>query len=138
MPLGGAGSDNRSLGGAGVTWLRVAPLSWVEMALAGHLAWPGSRDTLGQGGLRPKWAKGRFWSKKVEKIKVLRMSWPIVGASMSEREVSLGLVLHVRRTFPVSRLSLVCCYGQSGGKKKRQFFGEVFAEGSPRSVTPRF
>ena len=35
-------------------------------------------DALGQGGLRVKWGKGRFGSKNDQKIKVLRMGWPIV------------------------------------------------------------
>ena len=76
----------------------MAPLCWVEMALAGSLAWPGTRDGLGQGGLRPKWAKGRFWLKNVEKIKVLRMSLPIVenlsGPQESVFNLSRGLQLH--------------------------------------------
>ena len=38
-------------------------------------AWPG---TPGWPGLRLKWAKGRFGSKNDEKVKVLRMSLPIV------------------------------------------------------------
>ena len=47
-------------------------------APAWPLAWPGSQDGLGQGGLRLKWAKGRFLLKIDEKITVLRMSLPIV------------------------------------------------------------
>ena len=37
--------------------------------------WPGPQDGLGQGGLRLKWAKGRFWSKIDEKMKVLGMEF---------------------------------------------------------------
>ena len=44
----------------------------------GHLAWPGTQDGLGFGRLRLKWAKGRFWSKIDEQVKVLRMGLPIV------------------------------------------------------------
>ena len=40
--------------------------------------WPGSQDGFGRGGLRLKWAKGRFGSKIDEKVKVLRMGLPIV------------------------------------------------------------
>ena len=40
--------------------------------------WPGPQDGLGRGGLRLKWAKGRFWSKIDEKVKVLRMEFSIV------------------------------------------------------------
>ena len=43
-----------------------------------HLAWPGTQDGLGQGRLSLKWAKGRFWSKIDEKVKVLRMEFSIV------------------------------------------------------------
>ena len=39
---------------------------------------PGPQDGLGQGGLRLKWAKGRFWSTKIRKKKNLRMGLPIV------------------------------------------------------------
>ena len=42
------------------------------------LAWPGPQDGPGQGGPRLKWAKGRFGSKNVEKVKVLRMEFSIV------------------------------------------------------------
>ena len=45
-------------------------------SLASGLVWP--QDGLGQGRLRLKWAKGRFWSKNDEKVKVLRMGLPIV------------------------------------------------------------
>ena len=48
------------------------------LAPAWPLARPGPQDGLGQGGPRLKWAKGRFWSKIDEKVKVLRMSLPIV------------------------------------------------------------
>ena len=47
-------------------------------APAWPLAWPGPQDGLGQGAPRLKWAKGRFWSKIDEKVKVLRMGLPIV------------------------------------------------------------
>ena len=64
----------------------------------GHLAWPGAQDGLGQGRLRLKWAKGRFGSKIYEKIKVLRMSLPIVenlsGPQESVFNLSRGLQLH--------------------------------------------
>ena len=42
------------------------------------MAWPGPQEGLGQGGLRLKWAKGRFGSKNDEKVKVLRMGFSIV------------------------------------------------------------
>ena len=42
------------------------------------MAWPGPQEGLGQGGLRLKWAKGRFGSKNDEKVKVLRMEFSIV------------------------------------------------------------
>ena len=48
------------------------------LAPAWSLAWPGPQDGLGQGGPGLKWAKGRFWSKNDEKVKVLRMSLPLV------------------------------------------------------------
>ena len=35
------------------------------------LAWPAPQDGLGQGWLRLKWAKCRFWSTIDEKVKVL-------------------------------------------------------------------
>ena len=57
-----------------------------------------SQDGLGQGGLRLKWAKGQFWSKIDEKIKVLRMSLPIVeslsGLQESIFNLSRGPQLH--------------------------------------------
>ena len=40
--------------------------------------WPGLQDGLGRGGLRLNWAKGRFCSKKYEKIKVLQIEFSIV------------------------------------------------------------
>ena len=52
------------------------------------MAWPGPQDGLGQGGPRLKWAKGRFWSKIDEKVKVLRMSLPIVE-SLSRLQESI-------------------------------------------------
>ena len=71
------------------------------MAPAWPLAWPGPQDGLGQGGLRLKWAKGRFWSKIDEKIKVLRMSLPIVESlsGLQESIFSLfrGLQLNSRK-----------------------------------------
>ena len=39
---------------------------------------PGPQDGLGRGRLRLKGAKGRFWSKIDDKMKVLRMSLPIL------------------------------------------------------------
>ena len=42
------------------------------------MAWPGPQEGLGQGGARLKWAEGRSGSKNCEKVKVLRMSLPIV------------------------------------------------------------
>ena len=42
------------------------------------MAWPGPQEGLGQGGPRLKWAKGRFWSKNDEKVKVLSMELSIV------------------------------------------------------------
>ena len=65
------------------------------------LAWPGPQDGLGQGGLRLKWAKGRFWSKFDEKVKVLRMSLPNVESlsGLQESVFSLfrGLQLNSRK-----------------------------------------
>ena len=50
-----------------------------------------SQDGLGQGGLRLKWAKGQFWSKNDEKIKVLRMSLPIVESLSGLQESIFSL-----------------------------------------------
>ena len=65
-----------------------------------HLAWPGTQDGLGQGRLRLKWAKGRFGSKNYEKMKVLRMSLPIVenlsGLQENIFSVFRGLQLNSR------------------------------------------
>ena len=62
------------------------------------LAWPGLQEGLGQGGPRLKWAKGRFGSKNDEKVKVLRMSLPIVeslsGLQESIFNLSRGSQLH--------------------------------------------
>ena len=43
--------------------------------LGNGLAWPGPQEGLGQGVARLRWAKGRFGSKNVEKVKVLRMEF---------------------------------------------------------------
>ena len=48
-----------------------------------------SQDGLGQGWLRLKWAKGQFWSKIDEKVKVLRMGLPIVEILADLRRVFL-------------------------------------------------
>ena len=65
------------------------------------LAWPGPQDGLGQGELRLKWAKDRFWSKIDEKVKVLGMSLPIVESlsGLQESIFSLfrGLQLNSRK-----------------------------------------
>ena len=57
-----------------------------------------SQDGLGQGWLRLKWAKGQFWSKIDEKVKVLRMGLPIVenlsGPQESIFNLSRGPQLH--------------------------------------------
>ena len=67
-------------------------------APAWPLAWPGPQDGLGQGGLRLKWAKGRFGSKNDEKVKVLRMEFSIVenlsGLQESIFNLSRGPQLH--------------------------------------------
>ena len=62
------------------------------LLLASGLAWPGPQDGLGQGWLRLKWAKGRFGSKIDEKMKVLRMSLPIVEnlSGLQEKIFSLS------------------------------------------------
>ena len=69
----------------------------------GHLAWPGTQDGLGQGRLRLKWAKGRFGSKIDEKMKVLRMSLPIVESLSGPQEsifnLSRGTQLHFGEKF---------------------------------------
>ena len=46
---------------------------------------------LGQRGLRLKWAKGRFWSRIDENMKVLRMSLPTVGNLSGLQESIFGL-----------------------------------------------
>ena len=65
------------------------------LAWCGRL-WPGGG--LGRGGLRLKWAKGRFWSKIDEKVKVLRMGLPIVESLSGPQEsifnLSRGPQLH--------------------------------------------
>ena len=57
-----------------------------------------SQDGLGQGWLRLKWAKGQFWSKIDEKVKVLRMEFSIVenlsGLQESIFNLSRGPQLH--------------------------------------------
>ena len=67
------------------------------------LPWPGPQDGLGQGGLRLKWVKGRFWSKNDEKVKVLRMGLPIVenlsGLQESIFNLSRGPQLHFDEKF---------------------------------------
>ena len=61
-------------------------------------AWSGPQDGLGQGWLRLKWAKGRFWSKIDEQMKVLRRGLPIVenlsGPQESIFNLSKGPQLH--------------------------------------------
>ena len=68
------------------------------LAKPGLWTWPGPQDGLGRGGLRLKWAKGRFWSKIDEKIKVLRMGLPIVeilsGLQENIFNLSRGPQLH--------------------------------------------
>ena len=49
---------------------------------------PGPQDGLGRGGLRLKWAKGRFGSKNEEKIIILRMALP-TAKSLSGLQESL-------------------------------------------------
>ena len=53
--------------------------------------WPGPQDGLGRGGLRLKWAKGRFWSKIVKKLKVLRTSLPTVESLSGLQESIFSL-----------------------------------------------
>ena len=60
-------------------------------APAWPLAWPGPQDGLGQGGPRLKWAKGRFWSKIDEKVKVLRMEFSIVEKLSGPQESIFSL-----------------------------------------------
>ena len=55
------------------------------------LAWPGPQDGLRQGGPRLKWAKGRFGSKNDKKVKVLRMSLPIVENLSGLQESTFSL-----------------------------------------------
>ena len=76
----------------------MAPLYWVEIALAGYLAWPGTGDGLGQGGVEAEMGQGTILVKKIEKIKVLRMEFSIVenlsGPQESVFNLSRGLQLH--------------------------------------------
>ena len=60
-------------------------------APAWPLAWPGSQDGLGQGWLRLKSARDRFWSKINDKVKVLRMSLPIVESLSGLQESIFSL-----------------------------------------------
>ena len=57
-PLGqpGAGGSQEQPEAGATFWAPARPL-----------AWPGPQDGLGQGGLRLKWVKGRFWFKKIRK-----------------------------------------------------------------------
>ena len=55
------------------------------------LAWPRRQDGLGQGGPRLKWAKDQIRSKIDEKVKVLRMSLPIVESLSGLQENSFSL-----------------------------------------------
>ena len=68
------GSTWGNRGDGGKDFERCSTLS----APAWPLAWPGPQDGLRQGRLRLKWAKGRFWSKIYEKVKVCRMGLPIL------------------------------------------------------------
>ena len=71
------------------------------LAKNGLWTWPGPQDGLGRGGLRLKWAKGRFWSKNYEKVKVLRMGLSTVESlsGLQESVFSLfrGLQLYSRK-----------------------------------------
>ena len=75
--------------------MRGVQLSGVQPGL-----WPGlaARMALAEGGPRLKWAKGRSGSKIYEKVKVLRMSLPIVenlsGLQESIFSLSRGPQLH--------------------------------------------
>ena len=51
----------------------------------------GPQDGLGQGGLRLKWAKGRFGPKNNERITVLRMGLPIVESLSGLQESIFSL-----------------------------------------------
>ena len=48
------------------------------LSLQSSLSPPLAQDGLGRGRFRLPWAKGRFWSKIDEKVKVLRMEFSIV------------------------------------------------------------
>ena len=52
---------------------------------------PGPQDGLGRGRLRLKGAKGRFWSKIDEKVKVLRMEFSIVEKLSGPQESIFSL-----------------------------------------------
>ena len=66
--------------------MRAVQLSGLQAGL-----WPGldPRRALAKGGLRLKWAKGRFGSKNNEKVKVLRMEFSIVENLSGLQESSI-------------------------------------------------
>ena len=70
-----------------------APL-WPSLASG-----PGPQDGLGQGGLRLKWAKGRFGSTNYEKVKVLGMEFSVVENLSEPQESILSLSRSPQRHF---------------------------------------
>ena len=55
------------------------------------LTWPGPQHGLAQGWLRLKWAKGRFWLKKLTKITVLRIEFSVVDNLSGPQESIFSL-----------------------------------------------
>ena len=74
----------RALPGAAGSCRGLVPPPQLQPAIA-------SQDGLGQGGLRLKWAKGQFWSQIDGKVKVLRMSLPIVESLSGLQESTFSL-----------------------------------------------
>ena len=74
------------------------------------MAWPGPQEGLGQGGPRLKWAKGRFWSKNDEKVKVLKMEFSIVeslgGPCGNIFSLFRGPQLNSRKKIKIGRILL--------------------------------
>ena len=81
-------------------------LRWVDFADSADIhrpppslwPWPSPQDGLGQGWLRLKWAKGQFWLKIGEKMKVLKTGLALVenlsGPQESIFNLSRGPQLH--------------------------------------------
>ena len=106
--------------------------------------WPGlARMALvGQGGLRLKLAKGRFWSKIDEKVKVLRMGLPIVenlsGPQESIFNLSRGPQLHFGEKSKIGRILLnflIFPYSPCLGSRAGVIFGPTTPLGY--SAVPR-